>query len=213
MNFSISLLHDKIKVILSERLKPLRRYLPLIYQLLLLTLLIAAFKVPLFSGALSLMSNIIGSLADALIILIIALLIGKLWRPLFLLPVIVLTIIIIANIIYSRNFGDILPPSLYAPGNGSINPFVIEGVKASIHWYDPLWLVPAVLSFICYKRMGIPKLGSKGWTTIVLCCILFNIAACGLALRRISKYKFTTTINQTVEEYLDSWTHQICANL
>lgn len=112
-----------------------------------LLVLFAYLQYTLAFTAISFPFKILSCLSDAGLLMIPVLFLKKGWRYLILPVVGLFALLVFANIIYFRNFGDMIAPSLYFSDFN--NGFVVRSAAASIKWKD-LWLVVAVLLPIIY---------------------------------------------------------------
>lgn len=178
------------------------RFVPLLVQFIFYVLLLFFFKIELQPQIeLSYFSNFISSCAEAFILVCFALILSRLYRPLFLFPIILLTIFIFANIIYYRNFGDIVPPSFYEPKSFVFNQFVTDSIKSSVRWIDVLYFIPLLVSCVFYKFLRPEKLSTKSYIIIIFLTILSNLAAVGMSMRRIALRTELPSFKESVNRY------------
>lgn len=191
---------------------PGRHTLTIIYiacQYAALLILIACFKIAVIPpGPLSLAANFISSSADALIILSITLLLRYLWRPLAALPILIVSLVIFAEIIYQRNFADCIPPGLFHLKGNMVNDFVIDGVIASFSFADLIWLLPLIFSICidCFCRRL--KIGWHATACTVVSAVIFLTVSTLLGIRRSGIYAGSTSFAQSRAKYKEDWLYQ-----
>lgn len=164
-----------------------------------------------YTGNPSLFFRIIGAVADSSIYILPFLFLNKKWSILFCILIPMVALIILANILFYRNFNDLIPASSYF--NSSIKDnMVIDGALSSLQASDfiliisifPLLLYPLITK--SYKLSTISKFDKNIWITI---CVLSLLTCFIGAIRRERIYnpdlKLTETICEVFPEYTVNW--------
>ena len=117
---------------------------------LLLTTSIAAFLQLSEVNYLSLHTNILMGLTDSMLILSPYLMLKPRFRRSILFPMIILPIILYANLLYIRNFGDLMSFTMMTGAQNATN-MIWSGIAASMRWHD-LWIgIPFLLTFPAWR--------------------------------------------------------------
>lgn len=155
----------------------------------MMTGLIMVFKdIILVPGAISFTTSFIASLADAMLVFLPMIWLRGRWRYAVIVPLLMLPLLMWANLMYFRNFDDLIPGTMYSLEFAS-NDFVMQGAVATIELSDLLWLlIPLFLiaALVRYRRAIIPAvIGFRAKTVYVSLLALMIAATMLLGVRRV----------------------------
>lgn len=175
----------------------------------MMTALILLFKdIVLVKGAISLSTALISSLADAMLVFLPMIWLRGRWRYMIILPLLLLPLLMWANVMYFRNFDDLIPGTMYSLKFAS-NDFVTQGAVASLEWPDLLWmLIPLFLMevLVHHRRAIIPAVISfRVRTVYVSVLVLMIVATMLLGIRRVGVLRGLDSTRDKVHDYFEMW--------
>lgn len=123
----------------------------------------------------------------------------------------VITLLLLCNLIYFRNFNDLIPPSSYI-NSSAFNPLVINGFKNSIQLSDLIFIV-SVVPFICFsfvhKEYKLSYFANICKRRILLIFFISIIVVIGGSFRRQYIYNQTKDFGEILKsvypEYSINW--------
>ena len=175
----------------------------------MMTGLIMVFKdIILVPGAISFTTSFIASLADAMLVFLPMIWLRGRWRYAVIVPLLMLPLLMWANVMYFRNFDDLIPGTMYSLEFAS-NDFVMQGAVATIELFDLLWLlVPLFLIAVLvrYRRAIIPAvIGFRAKTVYVSLLALMIAATMLLGVRRVGVLRGLDNTRDKVHDYFELW--------
>lgn len=165
-------------------------------------LLFLLFGLSLHIGNISILFKISSALADSSIIMIPFMLLKGKWKYLYIPIPFIISLLLSANIIYYRNFDDMIQPASYF--NAALSdPSIIRGAATSVKWYDILYLILPFLplSYIITVKNRIKAFSIRlSWKLGILTIIVFSsvISYAGV-FRRIGIYNHLSSFNKIAE--------------
>lgn len=185
----------------------------LIYRIIVLIMAIINFgilyKETITCGVMSLVTSFVYSAADTLIFLIPVIFLRRKYLYFVIAWFLLITVLIYANMLHFRNFGDIISGSSYF-ASGNFNSFVINGAISSVRFSDILFLFTNLIVISCtIWAAGIKADSDKGFVYGYLAAtILFVSGFVFLSVRRcmISDDK---TVSGAIEDYMTGYELQV----
>lgn len=140
----------------------------------------------------SLSARVLVSLFDAAVIFSPFLFLRRRMQWLVLVPFIILPLLILANVLYLRNFGDILAPVLYYCGT-PFDPLVLRSAADSLKPVDlllPLASLVAFCAFLALRKRIYPSAAARGFRRAYLASLAAGLLLCGTMIyRRYGKWE------------------------
>lgn len=165
-------------------------------------LLFLLFGLSLHIGHISILFKISSALADSSLIMIPFMLLKGKWRYLYIPLPFIISLLLAANIIYYRNFDDMIQPASYF--NAALSdPSVIRGATTSAKWYDILYLILPFLplSYIITVKKRVKAFSIRlSWKLgILIIFVLSSAISYAGVFRRIGIYKQLSSLNEIAE--------------
>lgn len=183
------------------------------------SIFICNFVILLFFGIVtrgetpSVIFKIFSAIADSLLIIFPCLFLRGRWKLLSVLIPFMLSLLLWANLLYYRNFGDLIPASLYLH-NQIYDPTVVSAVLYSIKWVDIILLIMPFVPIAVLCLLGANKVINSSLNkkyillTLSILLVSWGITYAG-AYRRIGIYnntsKYEKIIEQLFPQYTTSW--------
>lgn len=152
----------------------------------LLSVQITSFLILSRINFLSLHSNIFIGFSDSLLILSPYLLLKPRWRRLVIIPMVLIPIFLYANLLYLRNFGDLMSFTMMTGTQNATN-MIWSGVIASMKLAD-LWIGIPLIAFIFLIAVGWRTIG-KGKFTLKFKIISFSICLLAFIAQQLFLYR------------------------
>lgn len=114
------------------------------------------------------------SVTDSLFFLLLCELPRRKWKAIIVLLPLLLSILIFVNILYYRNFADLIPPSLYLRNN-ALDPLVLTAAKTSLRGTDLFIIIPALtplIFLIIFWKKGVKDFQNR-LSTILITLLIF----------------------------------------
>ena len=165
-------------------------------------LLFLLFGLSLHLGNISVLFKICSALADSSIIMIPFVLLKGKWKYLYIPLPFIISLLLSANIIYYRNFDDMIQPAAYF--NAALSdPSVIRGAASSLKWYDILYLILPFLppAYIITAKSRIKVFSIRlSWKLGILTILVLSsgISYAGV-FRRIGIYNHLSSLNEIAD--------------
>ena len=173
------------------------RYLTILF--LSLFSLFLLFGVSLHLDHVSMLFKISSAIADSALILIACMWLKGKWRYLSVAIPFATAMLLLANLLYYRNFGDMIQASSYFKADMD-DPTVVSGGLSSMQWFDILYLilpfVPLTYMIMRRKRIIASGIGSL-WRSVMgaLLIVSLGISYAGV-FRRTGIYHNTKSFSQ-----------------
>lgn len=162
----------------------------------------------LLGNQISAMTAIICGLADAMVIFIPYVFIRPRYRWTMWPVLAIIAALLYANIIFFRNYGDMIPGSLFSPAIAT-NSFVVDSALHSLHRAD--WIIVALIgavvaAYIKYRKSILSATFSRRAKIVYVSACFALIAGClAMSYRRISLYISAESPRQVLEYYPQNW--------
>lgn len=159
-------------------------------------------------GALSVLTITWTSVTDAALLFIPFLWIRPEWRWSFVAALSAAVLLIYINIVYSRNFTDIIPAGMYSIEYAG-NEFVVRSFLDSVRLYDLFWLfLPLVAADIVISCHENGKADRRLRFYYAFTCLILLIGSLVIGLRRTS-IEYKTGFRDTIAQYAENWNMQL----
>ncbi|MDE5869941.1 MAG: sulfatase-like hydrolase/transferase, partial [Muribaculaceae bacterium] len=172
---------------------------------LTLSLFFIYFRVGIAIEGVSLLFTCFSILADSLLIILPFIFLKGWKRFLVFIPIAFVAILVIANLLYYRNFGDIIGGITYISDVTDIR--VLEGTVSSFTLSDIYLLIVLLIPFIALlpldkKRIAESPINRRFKTTIIIVCILSWVISLLGSCRRFALYREKHTVKEAVDNLL-----------
>lgn len=160
------------------------------------------FNVSLGEKSLSFPFKIISAYADSSLILLFCYILRGRWKYLIILLILILPFLLWVNLLYYRNFNDLLPSSLYLTSNLQ-DPNVISSIRPSIHLGDIIFfLIPFLFLiywgwFLKFKTNSVSIKSSFFLFLFITSFVSWGISFVG-GYRRVSLYNNTSDFKEVM---------------
>ncbi len=173
------------------------------------TIILVVFKAQVLLQEYFLLQIVI-SFTDSLLLLLPAFLFRKYQKAIAIVLILLATIIVYINLLYFRNFTDVVPSSLYSIL--SFNKFSVQGALSSVAFSDIIFLCIPIL-IICYAvynksnlSSNISRFARKTYLLIMITMVLFSISLSMVRLYII--FRDEQQIDNIVKFYGRRWSLQ-----
>lgn len=175
---------------------------------LCLTAGMAAVRRSLFPESMSLTMALASSLADAMLVFLPYVLLRPRLRWTLWIALPALALLLYANIIFFRNYNDMIPGSLYSPSIAT-NSFVLDSALHSLRAADlvaPVLLGAVIAAYAWLRRQVLSQYFSKRFKLIYSAVLVILLMFCtAMTYRRISSYISSESLRQTIGYYTENW--------
>lgn len=159
-------------------------------------------------GVLSLLTMMWTSVTDAAILFLPFLWIRPRWRWTFIPALSIAVLLFYVNIVYSRNFSDIIPAGMYRIGY-ACNEFVVKSAKESVRLYDLFWLfLPLIATDIVISCLRQGRVNRRFRRNYIVLCLILLAGALFFGLRRTA-ISYKTGLRDTIVQYAENWHMQL----
>lgn len=155
-------------------------------------------------GTLSLLTRSLSALADSFILFLPFIFLRRQWMFITCLWFVILSALELSNILYLRNFDDLIPSSSYLIAS-NFNSFVLDSALHTLHLPDIVFLIsPIIVTIVTVKFQSSVKPSSLNIISYIALAFIFIALQFYASVRRLSIYNDVSK-RQAIEGYCEGF--------